>query len=62
MLFKISKRNNSLSFFELNFMPNLYFDSNSTSDLELALSNKYLEVIIQCQESKIFNEKVEVLF
>ena len=30
--------------------------------LNCALSNKYLEVIIQCLELKIFNEKVEVLF
>ena len=30
--------------------------------LDLALSNKYLEVIIQCLEPKIFNEKVDVLF
>ena len=29
---------------------------------DLALSNKYLEVILECQEPKIFNEKVEVLF
>ena len=29
--------------------------------LELALSNKYLEMIMQCLEPKIFNEKVEVL-
>ena len=28
----------------------------------MALSNKYLEVIIKSLESKIFNEKVEVLF
>ena len=28
----------------------------------MALSNKYLEFIIKCLESKIFNEKVEVLF
>ena len=28
---------------------------------DLALSNKYLEVIIQCLEPKIFNEKFEVL-
>ena len=29
--------------------------------LELALSNKYLEMIMQCLEPKIFNEKDEVL-
>ena len=29
--------------------------------LELALSNKYLEMIIQCLEPKILNEKVGVL-
>ena len=33
-----------------------------THSLESALLNKYLEVIIQCLELKIFNEKVEVLF
>ena len=30
--------------------------------MELFLSIKYLKVIIQCLEPKIFNEKVEVLF
>ena len=30
--------------------------------LDFALSNKYLEVILQCLEPKILNEKVEVLF
>ena len=30
--------------------------------LHFALSNKYLNMIIQCLEPKIFNEKVEVLF
>ena len=30
--------------------------------LNLVLSNKYMEVIIQCLLSKIFNEKIEVLF
>ena len=30
--------------------------------LDLALSNKYLEMVIQCLEPKILNEKVEVLF
>ena len=29
---------------------------------DLALSNKYLEMIIRSLEAKIFNEKVEVLF
>ena len=33
-----------------------------TFSLYLALSNKYLEVIIKCLEPKIFNEKVEILF
>ena len=33
-----------------------------TYSLDKALSNKYLEVIIQCLELEIFNEKVEVLF
>ena len=33
-----------------------------TYSLDLALSNKYLEAIIQCLELKLFNEKVEVLF
>ena len=32
-----------------------------TYSRNLALSNKYLELIIQCQEPKEFNEKVEVL-
>ena len=32
-----------------------------TYSLDLALSNKYLEVIIQCQEPKVSNEKVESL-
>ena len=30
--------------------------------LDFALSNKYFELIIQCLEPKILNEKVEVLF
>ena len=30
--------------------------------MDIALSNKYLEVLIKCLELKIFNEKVEVLF
>ena len=30
--------------------------------LDLVLSKKYLEMIIQCLEPKILNEKVEVLF
>ena len=30
--------------------------------LNLALSNKYLKVIVQCLKPKILNEKVEVLF
>ena len=30
--------------------------------LDLVLSNKYLEVIIQSLEPKILNEKAEVLF
>ena len=29
--------------------------------MDFALSNYYLEVIIQCLEPKIFNEKLEVL-
>ena len=29
---------------------------------DFALSNKYLEVIIQCLEPKLFDDKVEVLF
>ena len=33
-----------------------------TYRLDLALSNKYLQVIILCLEPKILNEKVEVLF
>ena len=33
-----------------------------TNSLELALSNKHLEVIIKSLEHKIFNEKVVVLF
>ena len=33
-----------------------------TYGLDLALSNKNLEVITECLESKIFDEKVEVLF
>ena len=33
-----------------------------THSLELVLSNKYLKVIIECLEPKIFNEKVEILF
>ena len=32
------------------------------NSLDLALSNKYLQVTIQCLEPKILNEKVEVLF
>ena len=31
-------------------------------NLDLALSNKYLKVIIESLEPKIFNERVEVLF
>ena len=30
--------------------------------LDFALSNKYLELIIQYLELEVFNEKVEVLF
>ena len=30
--------------------------------MDLALSNKYLEVVIQRLETKIFNEKLAVLF
>ena len=30
--------------------------------IDLALSNKYLKVIIQCLEPKIFNDQAEVLF
>ena len=30
--------------------------------LDFALSNKYLKVIVQCLELKIYNEKFEVLF
>ena len=30
--------------------------------LDLALSNNYLKVIINCLKPKIFNEKAEVLF
>ena len=33
-----------------------------TYSLDLALSKKYLEVIKQCLEPKIFNEKVDYLF
>ena len=33
-----------------------------TYSLDLALSNKYLDVIIPWLEPKIFNENVEVLF
>ena len=33
-----------------------------TYSMGLALSNRYLEVIIQCLEPKILNEKVAVLF
>ena len=33
-----------------------------TFSLDFALSNTYFKVIIQSQEPKIFNEKVEVLF
>ena len=33
-----------------------------TYSLDFALSNKYLEMIIQSLEPKIFNEKVEILF
>ena len=29
---------------------------------DLALSNKYFKVFIECLEPKIFDEKVEVLF
>ena len=32
------------------------------NSLDLALSNKYLEVVIQCSEPKILNEKVMVVF
>ena len=30
--------------------------------LDIFLSNKYLKIIINLQEPKIFNEKVDVLF
>ena len=30
--------------------------------LDLILSNKYLEVVIQCLEPKILNKKVDILF
>ena len=30
--------------------------------LDLVLSNKYIQVTIQCLEPKVFNVKVEVLF
>ena len=33
-----------------------------TYSRNFALSNKYLEVIIKCLESKILKEKVEILF
>ena len=33
-----------------------------TYGLGLALSNKYLKVILQSREPKIFNQKVDVLF
>ena len=33
-----------------------------TYSMDLALLNKYLEVVIQCLEPKIFDEKVEFLF
>ena len=33
-----------------------------TYNLKLALSNEYLEVLIQCLKTKIFNREVEVLF
>ena len=33
-----------------------------TYSLDLVLSNKYLEVVIQCLELEIFNEKVMVSF
>ena len=33
-----------------------------TNSMDFALTNTYLEVIIQCLEPKIFSEKVEVLF
>ena len=34
----------------------------NTYSMDFDLSNKYLEVTIQCIEPKIFNMKVEVLF
>ena len=33
-----------------------------TYSLDLVQSNEYLQVTIQCLESKVFNVKVEVLF
>ena len=33
-----------------------------TYSIDWSLSNKYLQVTIQCLEPKIFNVKVEVLF
>ena len=33
-----------------------------TCSLDLALSNEYLEVIIESLETMILNEKVEILF
>ena len=33
-----------------------------TYTMDVIVSNKYLEVIIQCPEPKIFKEKIEFLF
>ena len=33
-----------------------------TYSWDFALSNMYLEVILQCLEAKLFDDKVEVLF
>ena len=35
---------------------------SQTYSLGLALSNKYLEMIIQCQKPEVFSKKVRVLF
>ena len=40
----------------------IYYTRDINYSLDVALSNKYLEVIIRCLELKLFNEKDEVLF
>ena len=47
---------------KMNQIRNKANEGMKTNSLNLALSNKYLEVIIECLELEMFNENVEVIF